>query len=225
MSGTLADSPFAHPWDVSPREAIAIQRKLSRLITRSDRLGPVRRVAGIDIGYERGGKIARAAAAVLEYPSLRLCEQAIICQPVRFPYIPGLLSFREAPAALAALQALKEPPDLLLCDGQGYAHPRRFGLACHLGLLADIPAIGVGKTRLCGRHDAMDGARGDWTPLRDRGQTIGAVLCTRPGFRPIYVSSGHRISLGTAIRYVMGCTTRFRLPETTRSAHRLASGD
>lgn len=223
-SDTL-NSSYVHSWDVSPREAVSLQRKLSRHVIRSDRLGAVRRVAGIDVGYEKGGQLARAAAVVLEYPSLQVCEKALIRRPVRFPYIPGLLSFREVPAALAALQALKEPPDLLLCDGQGYAHPRRFGLACHLGLLADIPAIGVGKTRLCGVHDAIDGARGDWAPLRDRGQLIGAVLCTRPGFKPIYISSGHRISLRAAIRYVMGCTTRFRLPETTRAAHRLASGN
>ena len=221
----IIPSPHAHPWDVSPKEAVALQRVLCRHIVRSDRLGPVRRVAGIDIGYEKGGRTARAAAAVLEYPSLRPCEQALVRYPVHFPYIPGLLSFREVPAALAVLEALGEMPDLLLCDGQGYAHPRRFGLACHLGLLTDIPAIGVGKTRLCGRHAAIDGARGDQTPLREQGQTIGAVLCTRSGCKPVYVSSGHRISLRTAVRYVMGCTTRFRLPETTRAAHRLASGD
>lgn len=188
-----------------------------------DRLGPVRRVAGVDVGFEAGGTITRAAVAVLRYPELAVLETVMARRPTTFPYRPGLLSFRELPAVLEALAQLPEPPDLLLCDGQGIAHPRRFGIASHLGLLAEIPAIGVAKTRLCGTHEEPPHQRGAWTPLWAKGEMIGAVLRTRPGCKPLYVSPGHRISLESAIAYVMACCTRYRLPETTRHAHRLAS--
>ncbi|MCI0577396.1 MAG: deoxyribonuclease V, partial [Chloroflexi bacterium] len=144
-------------------------------------------------------------------------------RPTTFPYIPGLLSFRETPAVLEALAQLTIRPDLLLCDGQGLAHPRRLGIACHLGLLSDIPSIGVAKSLLVGRHEPLADERGRWQPLRDRGEVVGAVLRTRAGVAPIYVSIGHRISLETALKYVMRCTPKYRLPETTRQAHRLAS--
>jgi deoxyribonuclease V len=153
-----------------------------------------------------------------------LHDQAISRSPTRFPYVPGYLSFRELPALLQALDRLASTPDLLLCDGQGLAHPRRFGLACHLGVLTDIPSIGVAKSRLIGVHDDPPPEKGRWVPLMDKGETIGAVVRTRNKVSPLYVSLGHRISLPTAIDYVLRCTTRYRLPETTRWAHRLASG-
>lgn len=217
-------SPFSHPWDVTPAHARAIQIEGRAHVIAADRLGDVRRVAGIDVGFEAGGAISRAAVAVLEYPSLRLVESAVARLRTAFPYVPGLLSFREIPAALEALARLSAPPDLLLCDGQGYAHPRRFGLACHLGVLAGLPSIGVAKSRLIGTHDPLPQPKGDWVPLLDGGETIGAVLRTRTSVAPLYVSIGHRVSLPTAIRWVLACTTRYRLPETTRQAHRLASG-
>jgi deoxyribonuclease V len=189
-----------------------------------DRLGDVRRVAGIDVGFEQDGAISRAAVAVLDFPELRLVESAVARLPTSFPYVPGLLSFRETPAVLEALGRLSERPDLLLCDGQGYAHPRRFGLACHLGVLTGLPSIGVAKSRLIGTHGALPEEKGAWIPLRDGDETVGAVLRTRDGVAPLYVSIGHRVSLPTAIRWVLACTTRYRLPETTRQAHRLASG-
>jgi len=167
--------------------------------------------------------MGRAAAVILGFPSLEQIESAIAHLPVRFPYIPGLLSFRELPVLLAAVGKLTFLPDLILCDGQGYAHPRRFGIACHLGLVLDRPSIGVGKSRLVGEHEAVPDRRGAWTPLVCNGEIVGAALRTRPGVRPVYVSAGHRISLETAIDYVMACTTRYRLPETTRQADRLAS--
>ena len=201
-----------------------MQQELRAHLILTDHLEPVRRVAGVDVGFEAAGTVTRAAVAVLRYPELDVLETAIARRPTAFPYIPGLLSFRELPAVLAALEQLREPPDLLLCDGQGIAHPRRFGIASHLGLLVDIPAIGVAKTRLCGTHEEPPNQRGAWTPLWGQGEIIGAVLRTRPGVRPLYVSPGHRISLETALAYVMGCCTRYRLPETTRHAHRLASG-
>jgi len=213
-----------HPWDVSPKEAIALQQQLRGAVVREDRLGPVRHVAGVDVGFEDGGRITRAAVAVLSFPDLELAETAIAHVPTTFPYVPGLLSFREVPAVIAALEKLAIVPDLLLCDGQGIAHPRRFGIACHLGMLCNLPAIGVGKTRLTGTHDEPANARGAWTPLRDKEEVIGAVLRSRVGVKPLFISIGHRVSLETALAYVMACTTRYRLPETTRWAHRLASG-
>ncbi|MDD5297954.1 MAG: deoxyribonuclease V [Rhodocyclaceae bacterium] len=216
-------TPLPHSWDVTPREAMAIQARLAPLVETSDRLGEVKRVAGVDIGYEEGGAVTRAAVAVLDFPSLTLIEQAIVRLPTRFPYVPGLLSFREAPAALAALSRLSAAPDLVLYDGQGLAHPRRLGIACHIGLLTGLPSIGVAKTRLVGTHGEVPAGRGEWTPLTDHGETVGAVLRSRAGVSPIYVSVGHRLSLETAVHWVMACTGRYRLPETTRHAHRLAS--
>jgi deoxyribonuclease V len=221
--GSSMKAVFSHPWNLNPAEAVALQRELRAHLILTDQLGVVRRVAGVDVGFEADGTVTRAAVAVLRYPELDLLESAIACRPTTFPYIPGLLSFRELPAVLDALERLHEPPDLLLCDGQGIAHPRRLGIASHLGLLVDIPAIGVAKTRLYGTHQEPPDLRGAWTPLRAEGESIGAVLRTRPGVKPLYVSPGHRISLETAIAYVMGCCTRYRLPETTRYAHRLAS--
>lgn len=188
-----------------------------------DDLGPVSLVAGVDIGFEDGGRIARAAAVVLRLPDLTRVAEALVRAPVRFPYVPGLLSFREVPAAAEALARLPMVPDVVLCDGQGYAHPRRFGLACHLGVWMGLPTIGVAKTRLVGEHGAVPLGRGEWCPLVDHGERIGAVLRTRAGILPLFVSVGHRISLETAVGIVMQCVTRYRLPETTRWAHRLAS--
>lgn len=215
---------FNHPWILSPAEAIAVQQALRPRLVLTDQLGTVQRVAGVDVGFEAAGTVTRAAIAVLSFPELDLLETAMARRPTTFPYIPGLLSFRELPAVLEALERLREPPDLLVCDGQGIAHPRQFGIACHLGLLTDLPAIGVAKTRLCGAHAEPPDQRGAWTPLWLRDKPIGAVLRTRPGVKPLYISSGHRISLLTAMDYVMRCCTRYRLPETTRHAHRLASG-
>jgi deoxyribonuclease V len=213
-----------HRWNVSPQEAIAIQERLRPAVIDQDKLGRVRYVAGLDIGFQEKNTITRAAVAVLTYPDLQLVEHIVDHRPTSFPYVPGLLSFREAPAALDALAKLEIRPDLLLCDGQGLAHPRRFGLACHIGLLADIPAVGVAKTRLIGQHEPVLESRGSWQPLWHEGEMVGAVLRTRTNVKPVYVSIGHRISLETAIDYVMACTPKYRLPETTRWAHRLASG-
>lgn len=220
----MTKNQFLHPWDVSPKEAISIQERLRPAVIRQDKLGRVRHVAGVDIGFLQKNTITQAAVAVLNYPDLGLVEHVIVHRPTSFPYVPGLLSFREAPAALEALGQLEIRPDLLLCDGHGLAHPRRFGLACHIGLLSGIPSIGVAKTRLIGQHEPVSENRGSWQPLMHEGETVGAVLRTRARVKPVYVSIGHRISLETVINYVMACTPKFRLPETTRWAHRLASG-
>ncbi len=244
--------PPLHSWQLSPGAARALQGELAARVVREDRpvasargpaasvapppSGPmarlpspwdragVRRVAGIDVGFEDQGRITRAAVAVLDFPSLALVEQSVARLPTAFPYVPGLLSFREAPAVLAALGQLESGPDLLLYDGQGLAHPRRLGIASHLGLWLDLPSIGVAKSRLVGHHGEVPAPRGAWTPLEDRGEVIGAVLRSRAGVAPLYVSPGHRVSLEGAVAWVMACLTRYRLPETTRWAHRLASG-
>lgn len=220
-----AAKPVEPPaWPRTVPEARALQEALRGKVITADRLGPIRYVAGVDVGFEQDGAVTRAAVAVLTFPALELVESALARQPTRFPYVPGYLSFREIPAVLAALKQLKTQPDLLLCDGQGLAHPRRFGLACHLGVLTGLPAIGVAKSRLVGSHGALPQKKGSWVPLQDEGEVIGAVVCTRSGVKPLYVSIGHRVSLETAIEYVLRCTTNYRLPETTRAAHRLASG-
>lgn len=212
-----------HPWNVSVQEAIAIQQQLQDRIVRTDSFGRINTVAGVDVGFKENGAITRAAVVVLHLSSLSLLEVATARARTTFPYVPGLLSFRELPAVLKAVDKLGRMPDMFLCDGQGYAHPRRFGIACHLGLLTDTPAIGVGKTRLVGTHAEPANRRGDWEPLYDGDEVIGAVLRTRINVKPVYVSIGHRISLPTAVDYVMKCTTRYKLPETTRLAHKHAS--
>jgi deoxyribonuclease V len=214
-----------HRWDLTPKEAMALQTELAGRVVRADTVREVRRVAGVDVGFEDDGRVTRAAVAVLDFPGLALAERVVARQPTRFPYIPGLLSFREAPAVLAAFEQLSLAPDLILYDGQGIAHPRRFGIASHVGLLLDTPTIGVAKTRLVGEHRALPARKGAWAPLVDRGETIGVVLRTRAGVAPVYVSIGHRVSLESAVRWVIVCTTRYRLPETTRWAHHLASVD
>jgi deoxyribonuclease V len=213
-----------HAWPLTAEEAIVIQQELRQEVITTDQLGEVKYVAGVDVGFESQGTITRAAIAVLSFPDLQLQEQAIARRPTTFPYIPGFLSFREVPAVLDALEQVTIIPDLLLCDGHGIAHPRRLGIACHIGLLADLPAIGVAKSLLVGKHADVPEERGAWQHLQHRGDTIGAVLRSRVGTKPLYISSGHRISLPTAIDYVMRCTTKYRLPETTRHAHKLASG-
>ncbi|GAB6067788.1 endonuclease V [Methylothermus subterraneus] len=211
-----------HRWDVSPKEAVAIQERLRALVRIEDALPQITAIGGVDVGFPRQGRYACAAAAVLGFPGLQLQAKAQAQLPVGFPYVPGLLSFRELPAILAALAQLPRLPELILCDGQGIAHPRRLGIASHLGVLLDHPTVGVGKTRLVGHHDPVPDQRGAWVPLVDRGETVGAVVRTRPGVKPIYVSPGHRISLTGAVHWVLACTTRFRLPEPTRLADRLS---
>ncbi len=221
-----------HAWDLSPKDAIALQKALAGAVVRSDRFGPggrraIRRVAGVDAAFADGGRVIRAAAVMLDYPGLVQTGEALIERPTAFPYVPGLLSFREVPALLEALGQLSSAPHLVLCDGHGYAHPRRFGLACHLGLWLDIPAIGVAKSRLTGSHDEPGPAKGDaaWL-LADKGvrpgERIGAVLRTRERVKPVYVSAGNRVSLRTAVALTLGCATRFRLPEPTRLADKLS---
>jgi deoxyribonuclease V len=211
-----------HRWEVTPEEAVALQQQLRRQVVLQADLGRVERVAGVDVSFR--GDRARAAVVILSFPQLAVVERALAEVPVTFPYIPGLLSFREGPAVLAAFEKLTLWPDLVIFDGQGLAHPRRFGLACHLGLFLDLPSIGCAKSRLCGSYREPGPFRGEWTPLYDGEEVIGAALRSHPTKDVLFVSPGHRMDLETAIRYVLACCTTHRLPETTRWAHRLAGG-
>ncbi len=212
-----------HSWDVQPEEAIVIQKQLCHRVIREDQLGLLRTVAGIDVGFESSGTITRAAIVILSFPEMVVQEKVLVCRPTNFPYIPGLLSFREIPAVIDAFAKLTSCPDLLLCDGQGIAHPRRFGLASHLGLICDIPSIGVAKSRLVGLPVRVGEKRGNRQPLIDGEELVGFALRTRSGVKAVYVSPGHRVSMETAVDLVLSCTFNYRLPEPIRQAHRLAS--
>jgi len=218
--------PFSLPasWPTHAEAAIALQRQLRPQIITVDRLpDTVRYVAGVDAGFEQQGTITRAAVVVLSFPDLTPVDEALVRCPTTFPYVPGLLSFREIPAMLQALNQIDIEPDIILCDGQGIAHPRRLGIATHLGLMIDRPTIGVAKSRLTGTHAEIPNEKGQWVPLMDGAERIGAVLRSRTGTKPLYISPGHRISLETVLDYVLRCTPKYRLPETTRYADRLAS--
>ncbi|HLW01223.1 MAG TPA: deoxyribonuclease V [Ktedonobacterales bacterium] len=210
-----------HNWDVSVEEAIAIQERLRPLVQQSNSvsLDQVRTVAGIDASY---GEVGQAAIVVFSFPKLEIIDQATATRESVFPYVPGLLSFREGPVVLDAMAKLKQQPDLLIFDGQGYAHPRRFGLACHLGLFLDRPSIGCAKTRFIGTYEQPGPNKGDCSPLLDQGETIGMVVRTRADTNPLFVSVGHKIDLPTAVEAVRRCVRGYRLPETTRAADHLA---
>jgi deoxyribonuclease V len=213
-----------HSWDVGPGEAVSLQRELASRIVRTGepREGPTRFIVGCDVAFDKVSNRAVAAVVVLAYPTLEIVERVVATSSIAFPYVPGLLSFRETPALLEAFERVQHAPDLVMVDGHGYAHPRRFGLACHLGLLLDAPTIGVAKSRLVGEAMAPAAARGSRADLRDAGEVIGTVLRTRDGVRPVYVSIGHRISLAAAEAWVLRCARGYRLPEPTRLADRLA---
>ncbi|MCC7355203.1 MAG: deoxyribonuclease V [Anaerolineae bacterium] len=215
-------SSVSHPWAVSPQEARAIQRRLAPLVQETSLATIPKRIGGIDVGIS--GHTARSAVVILTYPDLQPVERVSAEQAVTFPYVPGLLSFREVPVILSALRQLSATPDLLLCDAQGRAHPRRLGLASHLGILTDLPTIGCAKSRLTGKYEEPGHDPGAWSPLIDKDEVIGAVLRTRKGVSPVYVSVGHRVDLAGAIAIVIACCRGCRLPEPTRLAHLAAGG-
>ena len=208
---------------ISFEEAKRIQQQLSKQVIIKDRLEAVNYVAGVDVGFRDNYTKTKAAVAILSLPQLTLVESQTAVIPTTFPYVSGFLSFREIPAILKALEKLTVMPDLMLCDGQGIAHPRRLGIASHLGVLIDVPTIGVAKSRLVGKHEEIPVEKGCWKPLVEHQEVIGAVLRSRTNVKPIYISIGHKISLPTALNYVMACLTKYRLPETTRWADKLAS--
>jgi deoxyribonuclease V len=214
-----------HDWRVSTSEARGIQMDLAGEVTRTGGITKPRLIAGVDISVNRWAKTGTAAVVVLSYPGLEPVEVKVVTDSLNFPYVPGLLSFREAPLILAACEKLTVTPDLLMVDGQGIAHPRRMGLASHLGLCLDIPTIGCAKSRLCGSHDEPGNERSSYAELLGNGEVIGAVVRTRTGVKPVYVSIGHKIDLPTAIHFVLECCRGYRLPEPTRLAHQAAGGN
>ena len=231
-----------HPWNVAPAEAREIQERLRAKWEGEDRLGDIRTVAGLDAAFVLSGSQAlkkrsrwtvlreanRAIGGVVVFlfPEMVEIERAAAVVPLRFPYVPGLLSFREIPVLLVALAKLERMPDLLFCDGQGYAHPRRMGLATHLGILLDLPAIGCAKSILIGSHGDLAEKAGSWTPLTEDkagGETIGAAVRTRDGVKPVYVSPGHRVSLESAIHLTLAVSDGVRIPRPTRAADQFVS--
>jgi deoxyribonuclease V len=209
-----------HDWDLGFPEARALQERLRRRVVAADRLGEVRSVAGVDISYDRSSPVLYAAVVVVDVRTAEPIEVAGVRAQARFPYVPGYLSFRELPAAIEAFEKLARRPDLVICDGHGRAHPRRFGLASHLGVWLDLPSIGCAKSVLIGRYREPGARRGCHTRLRADGETIGEAVRTRDGVKPVFVSVGHRVSLETARRWVLDLARGTRLPETTRAAHR-----
>jgi deoxyribonuclease V len=214
------DVHHAHPWDVSPKEAVAIQRDLAASVRAVSLPHPPQTVAGVDVSIR--GDLAQAAIVVVRLPDLVVVDQAIWRATVPFPYVPGLLSFREVPVILPALERLHTWPDVLMTDSQGLAHPRRFGLACHLGVLLECPAFGVAKSLLTGRYQNLGSEKGSRASLRHQGESVGVALRTRTGVKPVYVSIGHRIMLDEAVALTLACAPRYKIPEPTRLAHHLS---
>lgn len=211
-----------HAWDLSPKEAVALQKDLRAEVV-ADRpldLGTVRLVAGVDVSVK--DNVSQAAVVVATFPEFEVVEISRAIRPTPFPYVSGLLSFREGPVLEEAFETLAAEPDVFIFDGSGYAHPRRIGIACHMGLWLDRPTVGCSKTRLTGRHEEVPPEKGAWAPLLDKAEVVGAALRTRAGTNPVFVSPGHLIDLPSAIDLVMRCSPKFRLPEPIRLAHNAA---
>lgn len=214
-----------HCWDVTTAEARQLQERLAGTVVRTGKLPALRRVAGIDVSVNRWTKTGRAAIVVLDYPAMTVAEVSAVSGAITFPYVPGLLTFREAPLVLEAWEKLRTPPDAVLVDGQGIAHPRRIGLAAHLGLSLGVPTVGCAKSRLIGEHEDPGNEAGSTADLVDSGELIGQVVRTRTGVKPLYVSIGNLIDLPSAVRLVLDCCRGYRLPEPTRLAHQAAGGN
>lgn len=214
-----------HNWDVSTHEAIRIQERLASSVKEMPLASPPATVAGVDVSFRRRGYkdyAAQCGIAVLSLPDLDLVDQARWEGDVTFPYVPGLLSFREIPAIVAALEQLSLRPDIFMTDGQGLAHPRRFGLACHLGVALNMPTVGVAKKKLVGDFSGLSLERGSHEPLTHRGDLVGAAVRTRTAIKPVFVSVGHRMTLEEAVQLTLACSPRYKIPEPTRMAHRFS---
>jgi deoxyribonuclease V len=213
-----------HKWDVTPKEGIAIQKSLMNTVVydRPVDVNTVRLVGGVDVSVKNG--MSQAAVVVMTFPELQIIETALTIKPTPFPYVPGLLSFREGPVLVEAFEKLHNVPDVFIFDGMGRIHPRRIGIASHMGLWLDKATIGCGKTHFIGEYDLPGESKGDYSYLTDKGETLGVVLRSRDKVKPVYISAGHLIDLGSAIEIVMMCTPKYRLPEPIRKAHK-AAGD
>ena len=208
-----------HPWNVKPEEAMRIQKRLANLVIKEGKLNKIKYIAGIDVSTTKAEDTGFAAVVVLSYPELKIVEVSYSKKRIPFPYIPGLLSFRETPIVAKALEKLRIEPDIVFIDGQGIAHPRRFGIASHIGVLLDKPTIGVAKTRLIGDYEEPEEKAGSFSFLYDKEEIIGAVLRTKDNVNPVFVSIGHKISLDEAIKLTLSTTKGYRIPEPTRLAH------
>jgi deoxyribonuclease V len=214
-----------HSWDLTPKEAIVLQKTLAPLVVEDGHPDPIHTIAGLDLAVDKQNTRVFAACVLFSFPALEVIEEQTMAIPLRFPYVPGLLSFREGPAVLAVLVKLSQKPDVLMFDGQGRAHPRGFGLACHIGLLSGIPSLGVAKSRLFGNADEPGPKRGDFSSLVDPlGREIGRVVRTKKGVKPVYVSVGHGMNIEVACTLTLACAPRYRIPEPTRKAD-LAAGE
>lgn len=210
-------------WDLTPKEAVQLQKQLaSRVI-----LKPLPRrfhvLGAADLSYIRATNELLAVVLTFHWPDLTPVETVRLVEPARFPYVPGLLSFRELPALLNAYRLLEDPPEVFLCDGQGLAHPRKFGIACHLGVVLNLPAVGCAKSRLCGEHEPFELERGNHRPLILHGETVGSVFCSRTGVKPVYISPGHLADLPSSRDLIHACLGRYRIPEPLRQAHQTAT--
>ncbi|MGH9405476.1 MAG: deoxyribonuclease V [Terriglobia bacterium] len=205
-------------WNLTPREAIRLQERMRSRVLDEDRFGEIHTVAGADLAFDPATQMAVAGVIVFRYPELDEVERQFAWRPLRFPYVPGLLSFREIPVLQAAFARLKSEPDLILIDGHGRAHPRRFGIACHVGVLFDKPVIGCAKSILVGEHRELRNKANSTVPLVFKGDRVGVALRTRDGVSPIYVTTGHRVSLDSAVRIVKKCVDGTRIPKPTREA-------
>lgn len=218
------DFPQLHSWSMTYREAAELQRNLAEKVVLRDCLPrPVRVVAGVDVSYEKHGELFFAGVVVLTLPDFQVIEEVTASGRVTFPYIPGLLSFRELPVVLDAFRALRTVPEAILVDGQGIAHPRGLGIASHLGLWLNLPTVGCAKSRLCGEHPEPGRKRGDMAPLLVNGKRAGVVLTTREGIKPLYISPGHLTDVDSAASLTLACSARYRMPEPTRMAHHLTN--
>ena len=216
---------YRHSWQVTTAGAREIQTELAGEVSRIGDIPDPRFIAGVDISVNRWTKTGTGAVVVLSYPAMEIEEIKVVTDSINFPYVPGLLSFREMPLLLQAFEQISQAPDLVLVDGQGIAHPRRIGLASHLGLWLGLPTIGCAKSRLCGEHEIPPLEAGSSVELADNGEVIGAVLRTKAGVKPLYISIGHMIDLPSAVHFVLGCCRGYRLPEPTRLAHLAAGGN
>lgn len=212
-----------HNWNLTAAEAVQLQKQLASKVRFVHIKGQPELVAGLDCAFTKDGRKIVACAVVMTLPDFKVVETKTAKRNVAFPYIPGLLSFRESPACLAAVEKLKHSPDLFIVDGQGFAHPRRFGLASHLGLFFDKPTIGCAKSRLIGVYENPPPQKGAYSLLKDKGETIGAVLRTRTNVKPVFVSVGNKCTLEDAIKITLACCTKYRLPEPARLAHQLVT--
>jgi deoxyribonuclease V len=219
----MAGYQSLHDWNLSPQQAVELQQRLREWVSITPLTAPVKTIAGADISFNKYSLLVYASIVVLELPNLNTIEEAGAVSEMTFPYVPGLLSFREVPALLKAWKQLTTEPDVVMLDGQGIAHPRRIGIASHFGLFIDRPTLGCAKSVLVGKYKEPLAQRGAWTPMLHQGETVGAALRTKTNVGTVFVSPGHRLDLSAAIDITLQCDGGYRIPEPTRRAHNLAN--